>query len=348
METVINNGDALAVRVDDEILFRETEKLTFFSAKGLMGTSSESLVQVKSQLEKKKGDTIRFGYVPRLGGNGVTGSQPLEGNEQDLSFAYMDVVLERYRQAVKDGGTLSSDRPIFDLNKELSEALKVWGKEKIDLLCFNALGIGPNPVSAPGKVFYLDSAGTLSAGSAATAKANLSAANSKITPDFVRALKTWATTGGDRSYSPIRPAYIDGEAHFVLLTHDDALYDLETNPKYESYVREAAERGKNNPFFRGAKAIISNVVIRAHENCDIAGDAGGGGNVSYAKGSFMGAQALCWAWGRRPKLVKKSFDYDEFEGEAWGITAGVKRSEFNSLDYGSVGVWVSRTAISSL
>jgi hypothetical protein len=55
---------------------------------------------------------------------------------------------------------------------------------------------------------------------------------------------------------------------------------------------------------------------------------------------------LCWAWGKRPEVVEEEFDYQNEMGHAIGMIAGVKKSKFNSLDYGSLGVYFSRTNVS--
>lgn len=89
------------------------------------------------------------------------------------------------------------------------------------------------------------------------------------------------------------------------------------------------------------------VVIHEHENCEVRTD-GGGASVPWARAAFMGAQSLVWAWGKRPEVVQKSFDYDNEEGYAIGMIAGVARSRFNSLDFGSLGVFLSRTNVSGV
>jgi hypothetical protein len=59
----------------------------------------------------------------------------------------------------------------------------------------------------------------------------------------------------------------------------------------------------------------------------------------------MGAQALVWAWGQREQVIQKNFDYENEHGYAWGIIAGTAKPVFNSLDYGSFGVYLARTKI---
>lgn len=345
-ETTIATGATLARKAYDEKLFRDSVKETFFGPK-MMSQSGAAPVYVQTDLEKGKGETIVFGLRSRLTGAGVTGESTLEGNEEDLATYSLTVTLDQYRHAVRDNGALSRKRPAFDLEAESKMALQDWGAEKIDQLIFDGLGIGTGASVDPTKVFYRDSSGDTAAGSAATAKAALNATNSKLHPNFISAIKTWAKNGGGRTYVPIRPIKIDGKDYYVLLVHNDCLFDLKTNSTYQQFLREAEVRGKENPLFTGAVAIIDGVVIHEHENCAIATD-GGGASVAWGKGIFMGQQAVCWAWGQRPKMVEETFDYGNKHGKAWGIISGVAKSKFNSLDYGSVGVWLSRTNVSGL
>lgn len=332
----LDTNDALVKKAWDEKLYRDTIKDPYFSK--FMGTGSDSLIQVKSQLDGKQGDRITFGLRVRLTGNGVTSGTVLEGNEEKLVTYSMNLNLEQYRHAVRDAGAMDRQRAMFSVTEESRMALKDWGTEKIDALCFNAL------TDSPTKVFYINSSSEFTAASAATATTGIVAA-SKLQPNFISYIKTWAKTGGARTQTPLRPVKIDGKEYYVLLTHPDNLYDLKTNSTYQQFLRDAEERSKTNPLFTGAVAIIDGVVIHEHENIPVATN-GGGGSVAYSKSVFMGAQSLCWAYGQKPETVQKTFDYDNEIGIGWSMIAGVAKTKFNSLDFGSVGVYLARTNVS--
>ena len=339
--TSVSTSSNLRKQAWEEKLFRDTMKESYFTR--FMNESSESVVQVKTQLEKSKGDKITFGLIPRLSGAGVTGTQPLEGNEEALTTYDYDVVLELYRHGVKTNGTLDEKRPVWDMPEEARSALKVWGAEKIDQLCFDALQASPT------KIFYLDSSGNMAAGTvAATVAAALDATNSKVDDlSYISALKTWAQTGGSRTQTPLRPVKVDGKEYFILLLHPDVLYDIKTCSEYEQANREARERSLENPLFRGSDFVWDGVIVHSHENVFKATN-GGGGSVAYAKNLFLGAQALTWAWGKRPYTVERDFDYGEKKGFSWNMMAGVEKPVFNSKDYGVLNFFTSRTNVSGL
>lgn len=345
-KTSYATGDGLTKKVWEEKLFRATNKETYFGK--FMGDSADSLVQVQTQLEKKKGDRVTFGLRTRLAGTGVTSNTTLEGNEERLTTYSHNATLERYRHAVRDAGALDRQRVAFDIDEESEAAIRTWGREKIDQLCFDAIGVGTGATANPTKIFYINSSSAFTAtGTANTAKTGLDATASKLTPNFLSFIKTNAKTGGARAYEPLRPVMVKGRAYYILLVHPDCMYDLKANSTFQQAMREAEIRGPENPIFQGATAIWDGVVIHEHENCAIATD-GGGASVPWAKCAFMGAQSLLWAWGERPDLVYKEFDYEEEHGFAWRMTCTASKPQFNSLDYGSLGVYLARTNVSGV
>ena len=68
--------------------------------------------------------------------------------------------------------------------------------------------------------------------------------------------------------------------------------------------------------------------------------------MAVSQGVLLGAQSLVWGWGKRPEVVMRDFDYGNEHGYAWGMIAEGGKPQFNSEDYGSLGVAVSRTQVS--
>lgn len=335
-KTTFDSTDALAKKVWDEELYRDVEKELFW--KPWMGNNSESIVHVKTNLEKGKGDKITFGICYRLSGTGITGQGVLEGNEEALDTADYSIELEQYRHAVRIREGLDVQRIPWDVADEMKSKLKIWGAEKTDSLIFDAA------FGAHNKVFYRTATSGVFA-SAASWAAGVSAisdyATQKITPAFISQLKTWAKTGGNRSQIPVRPIKEKGDGLYVMLVHDDALYDLKVDSTYAQANREAMERGKSNPLFTGAVGVWDNVIVKAHESVTV-----GGTSNPYSYGLFMGAQALAFAWGQRPKTVLKTFDYDNETGAAWVSICKAGKPAFDSKNYGSLAFIVGRTNVS--
>lgn len=341
-KTTFSTNNALTKKAWEEKLHRDAVKESYFMPR-FAGEGANSVVQVKTQLEKGKGDKITFGIRMRLTGTGVTSGTILEGNEEKLSTYDYSVSLEQYRHAVRDDGALSRKRAMFSVDEESKDALKDWGGEKIDQLIFNALFTSPTKIAYPSS-----GAGAFQVtGTPATAKAAMSATNGLLTPGFISDLKTYAKTGGNRSFVPLRPVKVEGKNYYILLLHPDACNDLRKNSTLQAAWRDAAERGSSNPLFKDATLIWDGVIVHEHENCPIATD-GGGASVAWAQGALLGAQSLVWAWGERGEVVQETFDYGNEHGYAWGMMAATGKPVFNSLDYGSIGVYVARSKISDL
>lgn len=338
--TEFTTNNALTKKLWDEKLFRDSRKESYFER--FMGEGPDSLVHVKTQLEKSQGDKITFGIRMRLTGAGQTGDDAVEGNEEALSTYDDSVSLEQYRHGVRDKGRLTRKRAMFSITSENEAALKTWGSEKIDSLCFTAIQDTPTQV-----VYPSGAGGTLSStATAATAKGALHATGSLITPGLIRFAKTLAKKGKvgstDRTFVPIRPVKFDGKEWYILLVSPEVLFDLKQNSTFEQANREAQQRGNDNPIFSGSQAIYDGVVIHEHESISNFAD-GGGAAVTGSTCVLMGAQSLVWAWGERPEVVQESFDYKNQVGYAWSMMCKTKKPKFNSVDYGSLGVYVSRS-----
>jgi len=328
-KTAFATDNALTKKAWEEKLYRDTMKEVYFSR--FMGgmDDPDMLVHVNRKLTGDYGDKVTFGIVMRLSGQGVVSGQTLEGNEESLVSYDYSVTLEQYRHAVRDNGAMSRQRAMFNITAKSQKALQVWGAEKVDSLLFTALQASPT------KIIY---------GGDATSVATLEATD-YITPAMISKIKAGAVTGWNRTQTPLRPVRIDGKKYFVLLVHPDVGYDLKTNSVWTQAQREAAERGSSNPLFTGMLGVWDNVIVHEHENINIYTDGGAGSDVNYATCSFMGAQALVWAEGKREEAVQETFDYKNEIGHKWGVMGKAGKPTFNSNNYGSAGVYVARTKI---
>lgn len=341
-KTTFTTSNALTKKLWDEDLFRDIEIESFFT-QSMMSESANNIIQVQTDLTKSRGDQIYFGIVPNLVGDGVTSNQILEGNEEGLNSYDYSVSLEQYRHGTRTKGKLDVQRAMFSIPDVSREKLKIWGGKKIDKLITNAL------LASPTKILYRDGTTGAPSGttSSATAKAALTAANSKITPNFISALRVWAKTGGAAQSWRIRPITMGGQDLYVLLVNPAVLYDLRIDSTFQQAQKDAQERGKDNPLFKNAVAYWDGVVVHETEHIPLFTD-GGGASVTGAFGVFMGAQAGVWAWGERPTTVMKDFDYENETGWAWEMMSKAGKPKFNSLDYGCVGVCFAATNITTI
>src|SRR3990167_9098524 len=94
-----------------------------------MGEDENNVVQVSRELSKKGGDTETFGLVTRLSGDGVTGDDELEGNEEAMSSYAEQVAIDQIRNAVRLKGKLDAQKVVYDQIKPAKANLRIWMKE---------------------------------------------------------------------------------------------------------------------------------------------------------------------------------------------------------------------------
>jgi len=303
-------------------------------------TSMNSIVWQKSDLEKAQGDKITFGLTVTdpEDEEGVVGTSTMEGNEVALETGNFNVELEVYRQAIRDN-IISKKRACFDLNAEEEEWLRRWGVAKLDRLHFSAA------YAAATNVAYMSTTTFTMGTSAATALAAVDATNGKLTPSLISKTKVIAKTGNGGAAYRIAPIMVDGIELYILVVPEDVMYDLRMNSVMTQANRDAMERGKKNPIFRGGDLLYDGVLITSSERCS-SGLGGSGGIVPVAECLFMGQSALCRADGKKFNLITKTFDYDFQKGMSACLYTGIEKAKFNSKDYGLIDLVVARTDIS--
>src|SRR5690242_17725471 len=104
-----------------------------------MGTSSDSLIQIRTEVNKAAGDKITFGLRQQLAGGGVQGDATLEGNEEALQTYSQAVTIDQLRHAVRTGGKMSEQRVPFVIRDEARDGLADWWADRIDFWFLNQI-----------------------------------------------------------------------------------------------------------------------------------------------------------------------------------------------------------------
>ena len=121
----------------DAAFFRDYVRASRF--KRYMGTDEASIIQLKEDLTKKRGDTVTFALVNELTGNGVTGNSTLKGNEERLNSRSHALVVNvlRHAVAVDDWDVQKS---VIDLRNAAKVQLREWAMKQLRDSIVNALG----------------------------------------------------------------------------------------------------------------------------------------------------------------------------------------------------------------
>src|SRR5689334_2098928 len=114
------------IQWDDDFFAEYVRELQFTP---YMGTAMNSVIQVKEDLTKKKGDSVTLPFVTRLTG-GVSGNSVLEGNEESLDNYGFNVPVDVIRNAVVVN-EFEEQRSAIDLMDAGREMLKFWAMEKL-------------------------------------------------------------------------------------------------------------------------------------------------------------------------------------------------------------------------
>lgn len=327
----------LAVKAWAKKLFVEALKDTYFSR--FMGTGSDNIIQIKTELQKGPGDRITQGLRMQLSGTGVQGDGTLEGNEEALTTYSDNILINQIRHAVRSAGKMSEQRVPFDVREEAKDGLKDWWSDRLDTAFFNSIAgntgqadtkyTGNNATTAPSTGRWLFSDGTH------TTEASLS-----TTDTFQLSFIDRAVTTAKVASPKIRPIKVDGKDKYVMFLHPYQSHALRvdaTSSRITWYdTQKALVQGgqRDNPIYNGALGEYNGVVL--HESTRIPSVVS---NVYRAV--LCGGQAALMAVGQdssptKMNWVEELFDYENQLGVSCGMIFGLKKAVFNSTDFGTV------------
>lgn len=331
-----------------------------------MGEDSNNVVNITRDLAKSKGDTETFGLVARLASDGVTGDDELEGNEESMTSFNQSVLIDQIRNGVRLKGKLDAQKVVYDQIKAARQNLQTWMKEFICRQIFLKAGgvtntglTDTNGIVVGGRALWSNTPAFIpNADEAAGVGARYLCVNTsgtdamttadKLTLDFV----TNAATLAKLASPQIQPLEADGEQFYVMYVHPLSARDIRKSSDWKTSQQQAAERGVNNPLFRGALGYWSNVLLLENEfvpwldfskfgagSRSFRGASGSDGLVSTARNLLFGRQAVVYAEASNPEaLVVEQFDYQNKDGVAASFIGGIQKTLFNSKEFGVVVV----------
>lgn len=326
--------------------------------KRYMGTDENSIIQLKEDLTKKKGDKVTFAAVNKLTGAGVTGNTTLEGNEEELDTRSMAVTVAPLRHAVAVTNW-DEQKSTIELRDTAKMALKMWSMEKMKTAIITALGSINGVAYADAseaqkdawlvdnsdRVLFGATKSNASSNDHSTSLANIDNTSDKLSPAIISLAKRIA-----QSASPaIRPIRLnEDEEWFVMFCGPQAFRDLSNDTTMTQANRDARTRGMDNPLFTGGSLIWDGVIIR--EIPEIA--AVSNGTIDCNPNYLVGAQALGVAWAQRTKTTTQVNDYGFRNGVGVQEMRGIEKLLFGSgagdtddlKQHGVVTVWTAGVA----
>jgi hypothetical protein len=333
--------------------------------KPYMGRTNNSIIISKYEMTEEAGKSINIPLITRLKGTGVTGSQTLDGAEEELGNYNCNISLDWRRNAVRVPKS-TSYKTELDLFGAAKDMLRTWEAEKLrDDVITAMLSL----------VTTGDTIVTMSASSAANRNAFNAANTDRVLFGKLRSnySATWATAVGNldttddkctvasmslakrvaKNADPhIRPYKTgDGREYFVAFHGSRTFRDLKADTTMTQANREARSREGNgmddNPIFQDGDLLYDGIIHReVPEIDDVAANgtysmnAIGASSADVRPVFLCGAQAVGIAWGQEPTpRTDLTKDYSFRPGVAIEELLGVKKLCFNGVQQGMVSAF---------
>lgn len=348
MKTTYGLNDPEAVKLWSRKLDVEVMKKTWIGQ--FIGTSSNSLVQMKEDLQKAAGDRIRTILRVQLSGTGVQGDSTLEGNEEALITYTDDIFIDQLRHAVRSGGQMTEQRIPFSIREEARMGLEDWMSDRLDYWFFNQIS---------GNTAVVDTRFTGNQSVIAPDSDHHIIANSKGAESSLSVGDTFSLAYVDQAVlkartlpTPIRECNTGSkQAKYVMFITPEQHYDLRRTTSTNDYydIQQAALQGgeiSKNPIFTGAIGLYNSTILHEAFRLPVASLSNDSNPATDARGRavFCGAQAAALAYGRvsgdrnRYFWREELFDFQNQLGVAAGMIAGLKKTRYNSKDFATIVV----------
>lgn len=335
----------------DDKFFTEYFQTNRFS--DLMGTDEMSVIQVKENLSKGTGDSLTFALVNKLTNDAVTGTNMLEGNEEDISSRSFRLYIEKYRNAVRIP-EMEEIKSAIDLREAGRAILMDWSKEHTKDLIIDALeGINgvtyADATEAQKDAWITDNLDRIQVGklrsNATSNSADHSAAlqtidntDDKLTASALSMMKRLALarrTDGAPKVRPVRDQG-NGKRYYIAFAHPLCFRDLRTDTTITQAQREVSLQMENSRLFEGGDILWDNIIVKEIDDFNTITGAGNGG-IDVGRCVLLGAQAVGVAYGKRWRTRTKEFDYGDKYGIAVDGIYGVKKMQFGKSSSSDTG-----------
>jgi len=308
--------------------------------KPYMGTDENSIIQIKEDLSKKKGDRLTFALVNKLDGAGVTGSSTLEGNEEAMDSRSFALSVNKRRNGVRVS-EIQEQYSAISLRQAAKAVLKDWSMEADINRIYTALG-SINGVTyasaseAEKDAWLVDNAdrvlfGALKSNNSANdhsaSLANIDNTNDKLTPAALSLMKRMALAATPK----IRPIRVEGmnKRFLVAFANPRAFRDLKENSVMVQAMRDVTLANQNNKLFQGGDLEWDGVIVHECDGLPVIAGVGAAG-IDVAPVYLCGAQALGLAMAKRWTSKTEEFDYGDKHGVAIEAIDGLAKMLFGS------------------
>lgn len=330
-----------------------------------IGDDAGSVIHRKTEMEKSKGDQVTFGLRIQLTQGGFTENDLAEGNGESLTI-YTDAIVINELGAVagiKGENTIDDQRVPFNMREEARAGLAEWFQKRSSVTFFNQV-CGYTPAnSSPFGAKYTGMQSVVAPSSgrqlwqgSLTADESIGSTNTFTTglidkakemaitaSPLVRPINIKATTGDVGDFENVQ------EGKYVMFLHPYQVTDLRISSGTNQWadIQKAAMQGgliTKNPIYTGAIGEWNNVILKSAIDVTQGVNSSSGAAITTVRRAVLcGGQAAVIGYGMKNKPAKYRWNEAPFdhgrrvEISAWTIW-GLKKSQFNSVDYGTIVV----------
>lgn len=353
--TEIGVNHPLAQKMWSKRLFYEVIKEQWLSK--FMGEGSNSLIQLQGETQKAAGDRITLGLRMLLTGAGIQGDDTQEGNEEALTLYSDNIFINQLRHATRSKGKMTEQRVPWSVREENRLSLKDWWAERLEVWAANQLtgntAVTDTKYTGNQATITVDAAHLLIAGpngAGSTAETSISSTTVAGTGNYLTLSDIDRSIARAKTISPkIRPIRMGGKDWYVMFLHPYQVYGLRNDAgatnSWNVLQRAAVQGGDltDNPLFTGALGVYNQTILHEWSYLPNAVSVSAVTVGATRRAVFCGAQAASMAYGQdggpnQMSWVEELFDYGNQLGVSAGMIAGMKKSVFNSADFGTIVV----------
>lgn len=280
----------------------------------LVGTGTDSIIQIKTELGKGEGDQITFGIRLPLVGEGIVGDKKVEGNEEKLRFRDFKMGIQELNHAVDTGGKMDEQRVPYNLMQEGKDGLQEWWQAKLSDYLINGL-CGNSKYTIGGEVFAdaitePDADHFLTPGGLTEAQLD---ATSLIDLTFLDKMKQQAEIADPlNGIYKLRPLTRNGKPYYKVIVHNYVFDQLRANTNVAQWgdlLRSANKLGEPQ-----VEIEYNGMLIQKSERVPLIRAING--KEGIYRSVLCGAQAGCWAWGGAGESKSSVMAFVPYERDA--------------------------------
>ena len=343
---ILTTHDLTAEQWDNQIF---TEYIGQLWWKNAMGTSQNSIINVKDDLTKKPGDAITIGVRGLMQGGKVTGNATGIGNEGKVDFYGQRITIDNVRQLIKIMDVpMTQKRVGFDVLNQAKDALTE--KQSIDLDESITTALSDTSTGRVRGRYLYGAADSNWNATHATALTNVDNTADQLTTNMIRIAKRKALIPVVADGVRMAPTQIvngkNYEQWYWFVGHPYSLRDMfDSDAAWKNAQLNIPPRSNgDSPIFTGSafKGAYDGVLIYEYDRINLVSS-----TIQVSHNFLLGAQAAAVVWGQRSKFGEEETDLGHNITYETHEIRGISKLYFtrtNQMDQGKVSIFAAATA----